>query len=81
MRDDVRMRTTLDLDQDILLAAKDIASVEKKSVGRVISDLVRRSLRPKKHLRERNGFRLLPKNPNGMLVTMELVNRLRDEDP
>jgi hypothetical protein len=39
------MRTTLDLDDDVLLAAKEHAQREKRSLGAVISDLAREALR------------------------------------
>jgi hypothetical protein len=38
------MRATLDIDADILNAAKAIAEVESKTVGQVLSELVRRGL-------------------------------------
>jgi hypothetical protein len=38
------MRTTLDIDDDVLAAAKDLAKAEGRSMGAVISDLVRRAL-------------------------------------
>lgn len=38
------MRTTLDIDEDILAAAKEIASAEGKTAGQVLSDLARRAL-------------------------------------
>jgi hypothetical protein len=46
------MRTTLDLDADIIAAARSIAAARKQSMGKVVSDLVRQSLavKVKKHL-------------------------------
>jgi hypothetical protein len=38
------MRTTLDIDEDALEAASSIARAERKSLGRVVSELVRRAL-------------------------------------
>lgn len=38
------MRTTLDIDDDILAAAKDLARMEGRTMGNVISDLARRGL-------------------------------------
>ena len=38
------MRTTLDIDEDILLAAKDLARRRHASLGRVVSDLARSGL-------------------------------------
>ena len=75
------MRTTLDIDDEILLTVKEIAQQRKASAGSVGSSLLRESLRPKSFQREyRNGVPLLPRRPNGPIVTSELVNRLRDED-
>jgi hypothetical protein len=37
------MRTTLDIADDVLFAAKEVARREKKSLGQIISDLARRS--------------------------------------
>ena len=77
------MRTTLAIDDDVLSAAKHLAERERKSVGEVISALARhglnrgaRSTRP-----VRNGVPLLPTRERGARVTLELVNRLRDEQP
>jgi hypothetical protein len=74
------MRTTLDLDEDVLLAAKELATRRGTTAGRVVSDLVRAALRPSRRVRLRHGVPLLPPLPDGSpAVTMKLVNRLRDE--
>lgn len=38
------MRTTLDIADDVLFAAKDVARREKKSVGQVVSEIMRGAL-------------------------------------
>jgi hypothetical protein len=74
------MRTTLAIDDDVLAAAKELATTERKSVGEVISALARRALRPAETGRKtRNGVPLLPVNPGTPRVTSELVHRLREE--
>ena len=40
------MRTTLDLDDDVLQAAKEIAAAKGLTAGKVVSDLVRKALEP-----------------------------------
>jgi negative regulator of replication initiation len=75
------MRTTLSIDDDVLTAAKAIAHQTHKTIGEVVSDLARRSLRPPADLAERNGIPLLPVREKGVIVTPELVNTLRDEFP
>ncbi len=80
MLDDHGMRTTLEIDDDILQAAKEIAASRGTSAGRVLSDLARKAMEPKRSPRVRNGVPLLPRRPKGSpRPTMELVNRLRDE--
>jgi len=74
------MRTTLAIDDDVLAAAKELATTERKSVGEVISALARRALRPAETNRKtRNGVPLLKVNPNAPRITSELVRQLREE--
>jgi hypothetical protein len=76
------MRTTLSIEDDVLAAAKELAAREGKTVGEVISELARKALSPKRpNRRTRNGVPLLPVRPGSTPVTLELVNRLRDELP
>ena len=76
----VPMRTTLDIDDDVLNAAKELALVQRTTAGRVISELVRKALQPTGSARVRNGVPLLPRRPESApRPTMHLVNTLRDE--
>lgn len=75
------MRTTLDIDDDILQAAKEIAANRRTTAGKVLSDLARQALEPRETPEMRNGVPLLPRPPQGTRkITMEFVNRLRDEE-
>jgi hypothetical protein len=82
------MRTTLDIDDDLLAAAKEIARSERTTAGEVVSRLLRRSLTgsgaeaPPKSPRARRavaGFVPFPALP-GVLVTNEHVDRLREAE-
>ena len=74
------MRTTLDLDDDVLQAAKEIAAARGMTAGKVLSELARKGLTPTKTGRVRNGVPLLPRRPAGApRPTMKQVNDLRDE--
>jgi len=76
------MRTTLSIDDDVLAAAKSLASLQHKSVGQVISALTRQALQPTTpSAHTRNGIPLLPLRAGATPVTPELVNQLRDELP
>ena len=74
------MRTTLDIDDDVLTAAKELAAAQKTTAGQVISDLARQALtRPSEERAEyRSGFRLLPRT--GKVITSEMVERWLEED-
>ena len=80
MRDDWRMRTTLDVEDDILAAVKELAASRKTTAGKVLSELARKALEPAETPTVRNGVRVLPRRPPGAAKpSMDLVNRLRDE--
>jgi len=80
MRDDPGVRTTLDIDDDVLQAAKELAALRGMTAGQVVSDLARRALSPSGAHRMRNGVPLLPRRPAGRpRPTMKLVNDLRDD--
>lgn len=73
------MRTTLDLDEDVLLAAKEIARRQGTSIGKTLSDLARQALTRHDCETTRNSVPLFPLGPEARAVTLELVNQLRDE--
>jgi len=78
------MRTTLDIADDVLQAAKERARREKRTTGEIISELARAALTtppppsgsrmPKAHY----GFRPFPKR--GGIVTNELIDKMREDD-
>lgn len=78
------MRTTLDIDDDVLHAAKERARRERKTAGQVISELARQALTapPVQHVvrevRPLYGFE--PFDSGGELVTNELIDNLRSDD-
>ncbi|MBA3506826.1 MAG: antitoxin [Betaproteobacteria bacterium] len=78
------MRTTLDIADDVLQAAKELARREKKTTGEVISELARTALTaspqaPTTHgSKSLHGFRPFAKR--GGIVTNELIDKLREDD-
>jgi hypothetical protein len=74
------MRTTLDIDEDVLQAAKALAVAQKRTAGKVLSDLARRALRPAGTQEVRNGVPLLPARPGARVVTPDVIERLLDEE-
>lgn len=75
------MRTTLDLDEDILRAAKDLAEERSQSLGSVLSELARKGLQPAVlALDVRNGIPLLPRKPGARPVTSQMVKDLLESE-
>ena len=82
------MRTTLDIDDDLLAAAKELARRERSTAGQVVSRLLRHSLTgagsaPPAAARSRQaavaGFQPFPARP-GVVATNEQVDALRDAE-
>jgi hypothetical protein len=73
------MRTTLDIADDVLDAAKEIAATRGVSAGQVVSELLRKALQPARSSRVRNGVPMLVRPAGSPAITMAVVNRLRDE--
>ena len=76
------MRTTLDIDDDVLQAARELAELRRKTMGQIVSELARQALAPASSRRRqvRNGVPLLPRRAAAdPRPTMKLVNDLRDE--
>ena len=75
------MRTTLEIDDDVLAAARERAAAQQTTIGKVISDLVRQALMRRidvSRLPIRDGFPVLPKS--GCVVTPELIEQLAEDE-
>jgi predicted DNA-binding ribbon-helix-helix protein len=74
------VRTTIDLDEELLRTAKSIADARHVSLSKVICELAWKGLAPEAtQRRTRNGFPLLRVNPGARPVTAEHVADLMDE--
>ena len=82
------MRTTLDIDDDILSASKELAKAAGKTAGQIISELARKALTQPYQTAQYSveepkavyGIRPFPKRPGGVIVTNEMIDRIRDEE-
>lgn len=73
------MRTTLNIDDDILEAAKSIAGEQKLPVGAVLSELARRGLHwPDADRRRQKGFPVFDVSGDSAPLTLDRVERHRD---
>lgn len=82
------MRTTLDIADDVLLAAKEVARREKRTVGEIVSELARSALVGPDRGKARQGggakrlarFGIQPLPARGGIVSNQLIDRLRDQE-
>ena len=73
------MRTTLNLDDDVVAAARELASAERRSLGSVVSELVRRGLTPARVDLDA-GLPVIRVPAGTPAITPEMVRRALDED-
>ena len=77
------MRTTLDIDDDVLAAVKELARRESKTAGKYASGLMREALHARtskaaaKKPHGQYGFQPIP--AGGDVVTNELIDEIREE--
>lgn len=78
------MRTTLDIADDVLAAAKERARREHRTTGEVVSDLLRQALTapltPPAVREPKAVYGLKPFPRCGGVITNELIDQLRGED-
>ncbi len=73
------MRTTLDIDDDVVAAARELAAGERRSLGAVISELARRGLTPSR-IEADDGLPVIRVPSGTPPITPEIVRRALDED-
>ena len=82
------MRTTLDIADDVLLAAKELARRQKKPLGEVISELARQAFAApeappavaSRTAEPRAAYGTHPLPARGAIISNALIDRLRDEE-
>jgi hypothetical protein len=76
------MRTTLDIDDDVLAAVRARAEQERASLGKVVSQLVREALtQDAPELVMKNGILVINRPPGSkVVITPEHVQKLLEDD-
>ncbi len=76
------MRTTVDIDDDVLSAVKELAAMRNKTAGQLLSDIVREALIPRRAYKERNGVPIIQRAPTAprRIITTADVRRLQEDD-
>lgn len=79
------MRTTLNLDPEAIAKVRLLAAQRQETLGAVASELILLALKPKEAPPVRNGVPIFTERVPGAeghpATTLDLVNRLRDEEP
>ena len=73
------MRTTLEIDDDVIAAARELAAGERRSLGSVISELARRGLTPAR-IEAEDDLPVIRAPVGTPPITPEMVRRALDED-
>lgn len=73
------MRTTFDVDADVLESIKLAAQRQRKTAGQLVSELLRSALLPVTPKPDSTGLAFMPIQPGAGSATLESVNALRDE--
>jgi len=73
------VRTTLDIDDDVMAAVRELARDERRSIGAVVSDLARRGLTPGR-VEHRGGRPVIHAPAGAAPLTPETVRRALDEE-
>ena len=75
------MRTTVDIDDDVLKVTKHLAQERRQSLGRVLSDLARQALQPASPVGDPySTIPVLPRKPGAQPVTAQTVKDLLETD-
>lgn len=73
------MRTTLHIDDDIYEAARSLATIERTSVGKVISTLARRALSPGRSATSPAGFPVFSISAGTAPLTPDMVREALED--
>ena len=76
------MRTTLEIDDDVMDAAREMARLKNQGIGRAISDLARRGLMPDASptVDLQEGIPVWKHGPGAVAVTSEMVRNLSEAE-
>jgi hypothetical protein len=75
------MRTTVTIDDDLLEAARALAAHRRVSIGRVLSDLIRKGIGSDGHAGEgRGGFPTFKQRKDATPITLEMVKQAEEDE-
>jgi hypothetical protein len=75
------VRTTINLDDDVLRQAKEYADSRSVALGKAVSDLVRRGLNTPVETKIVNGLQVVVLPPGSPIVEESHIKRLLEDEP
>jgi hypothetical protein len=72
------VRTTINIDEEVLKVARSLARAENKTLGEVVSELARRGLKPSKPVSEK-GFPVFDVPDDASPLTPEMVRQALED--
>lgn len=72
------MRTTINIDDDVLEAARALARDRRVSLGEVLSELIRKGMSTRSEERDESGFPVFQVGDNAPPITPERVKQFED---
>ena len=72
------MRTTVNIDDELLVAVKNIAKSKDEAIGKVMSSLIRKGLQGTKKFRSKNNLPVFKTADDAQIITLEHIKM--DED-
>jgi hypothetical protein len=75
------MRTTLTIDDDLLEAAKSLATQKKIPLGKAVSELIRKGMQRGPVVRtKKGGFPVFSQPKNARILTLEAVKKAEEDE-
>jgi hypothetical protein len=74
------MRTTLNIEDEVLRAARSLASERRVSLGKMVSELLRQALAPQPLTTYRGDFPVFRVSENAAPITPEMVRRALEDE-
>ena len=75
-----QMRTTIQIEDDVLDAARNLALMDGKSIGQVISELARRGLKPACGYDTRDGFPMVQVAEDAPVISEGVVRAALEDE-
>lgn len=73
------MRTTVNIDDDLMRVVRSLAESNRLPLGEVLSDLLRKGLQARAAVGDRSGFPVFDVEEGARSITLEDVQRADDE--